>query len=44
MMKQFNQSNKQIVIDASLVSVRQAVHEIVLHLEQQGYLSNDETI
>jgi sulfate adenylyltransferase len=31
-----------IVIDASTVTVRQAVHEIVLHLEQQGYLANNE--
>ena len=33
-----------IVIDASKVSVRQSVHEIVLHLEQQGYLANDESV
>ena len=29
-----------LVINASEVPVRQAVHEIILHLEQEGYLAN----
>jgi sulfate adenylyltransferase len=37
-------SNADIIIDASQVSVRQAVHEIVLHLEQQGYLASEEVV
>ena len=36
--------NPDIRIDASSVSVRQAVHEIVLHLEQAGYLASDQTV
>uniref|UniRef100_A0A7S4NQB7 Sulfate adenylyltransferase n=1 Tax=Paramoeba aestuarina TaxID=180227 RepID=A0A7S4NQB7_9EUKA len=34
-------ANADIVIDASKVSVRQSVHEIILHLEQAGYLSSN---
>jgi sulfate adenylyltransferase len=37
-------ANPDIVIDASKVSVRQAVHEIILHLEQQGYLASEENV
>jgi len=33
-----------IVIDASQVTVRQSVHEIILHLEQQGYLASEDNV
>jgi len=39
-----NPVHPDIAIDASQVSVRQAVHEIVLHLEQQGFLASEEAV